>query len=200
MAIKGLSIPVFGKYNYNKDSGEVLYSDGIINPHAISYTLTINSTDGNPLYGDNRIIENDLPRFQDGELSLETDDLTMDTSKYLLGVKQITRTYGGDTVETLIYDEDQKSVVLGVGLIELHQNDDVDNYKAVILKRVVFSLPEDAATTKGESVEWQTKTITGNVSRSEEKTADAKYPWKEDAWFEKEEEAEKYLKAMLGVA
>ena len=57
MAVKGLSIPVFGHYNYNSTTGKVTYSGGMINPHAIEYTLTPESTDNNPLYGDNQIIE-----------------------------------------------------------------------------------------------------------------------------------------------
>lgn len=200
MAIKGLSIPVFGKYQYNPDSKRVSYVGGMINPHAIEYTLTPESADGSALYGDNRIIENDNPTFNTGTLSLGVDDLTQETSKYLLGIKTYQQTYGsGKTVEVAVYDDDQKAVALGVGLIELHQLDDVDHYRAVIMKRVIFNLPENTATTKGESVEWQTKTIEGTVSRSEAITENEKYPWMTDAWFESEANALEWLEYNLGV-
>lgn len=200
MAIKGLSIPVFGRYSNNAQAGTVTYTDGMINPHAIEYTFTAEAADGTPLYGDNRIIENDRQTFSTGSLSLGVDDLIQDVSKYLLGVKTIEQTYGeGKTVLVTVYDDEQSSPTLGVGIIELHQNDDVDNYRAVILKKVIFNIPEDTATTKGESVEWQTKTIEGTVSRSDENTAEQKHPWMNDAWFTSEADAVEWLKWNLGV-
>ena len=147
MAIKGLSIPVFGKYNCTE--GAVTYTDGVINPSAVSYTVSVESTDNNPLYANNRIKENDIGKFSTGTYTLETDDLDHEISKFLLGLKEITREYGeGKSVTSLVYDDDQKAPALGVGIIEEHQNDDVDKYKAVILKRVIFNIPEDAANTR----------------------------------------------------
>ncbi len=200
MAIKGLSIPVFGKYQYNPTSRNVSYVDGLVNPHAIEYTMTPESSDSNPLYGDNRVIENDKPTFNTATLSLGVDELDQKTSKYILGVKIYEQTYGNEKkVEVTVYDDDQKAVTVGVGLIELHQIDDVDHYRAVLLKRVVFNLPENTATTKGESVEWQTKTIEGTVSRSEAVTENEKYPWMSDAWFLSEADALEWLQYSLGV-
>lgn len=200
MAIKGLSIPVFGRYNYDPKTGKVTYTDGMINPHAIEYTFTPEAAEGSPLYGDNKIIENDRQTFNTGTLSLGVDDLIQSVSKYLLGIKTIEQTYGdGKTVMVTVYDNDQNAPTLGVGIIELHQNDDIDNYRAVILKKVIFNIPEDTATTKGESVEWQTKTIEGTVSRSDENTEEQTYPWMNDAWFTSEADAVEWLQWNLGV-
>jgi hypothetical protein len=198
MAVKGLSIPVFGKYNNN--NGTVTYTGGMINPHAVSYTVAVESSENNPLHGDNRIVENDIGRFSSGTLTLETDDLLQEVSKMILGVKELERSYGeSKTVTSLIYDDEQKAPELGFGIIEEHQNDNQDRYKAVILKKVTFNIPEDSATTRGESIEWQTKTIEGTISRSDENGANGKFPWKEEAWFDTESEALEFLKAMLGV-
>lgn len=196
MAIKGLSIPVFGRYNYNADTGKVNYSGGIINPHAISYTAAIESTDNNPLYGDNMVIENDVGRFSTGTLTLETDDLVGEVTMFLLDAKTVERQYGEDkTVQAIVFDDRMKSPTLGTGIIEEHQIDDVNQYKAIWFKKVNYSIPEDTATTRGETIEWQTRTIEGTIARSDE----AEHPWKEEAWFETESEAVEYLKAMLGV-
>lgn len=198
MAIKGLSIPVFGKYN--NANGTVTYTEGLVNPHAVSYTIAVESSESNPLRADNRIVENDAGRFSTGTLTLETDDLQQATSKFLLGAKELERSYGENkTVMSLVFDDDQKAPDLGFGIIEEHQNDNVDRYKAVILKKVTFNIPEDSATTRGESIEWQTKTIEGTIARSEENGANGKYPWKEEAWFDSESEALEFLKSMLGV-
>ena len=198
MAIKGLSIPVFGKYNNN--AGTVTYKEGMINPHAVSYTVAIESGENNPLRADNRIVENDKQRFSSGTLTLETDDLVQEVSEFLLGVKEVEKTYAeGKTVKTLVYDDEQEAPALGFGIIEEHQNDDVTQYKAVMLKKVTFNIPEDAATTRGEKIEWQTRTISGNIERSEEKNDQVVYPWKEEAWFASESEALIFLKEVLGV-
>ena len=198
MAIKGLSIPVFGRY-HNKD-GVVTYTDGMVNPHAVSYQISVTAGDNNPFYADNRIVENDYGVFSGGTLKLETDELTAETSKYLLGLKEVTRTYGeSKTVTSLVYDDTQKSPTLGYGIIEEHQINNVNKYKAVILKKVVFGIQEDAATTRGEKIDWQTKTIEGTISRSDEVDEEVNHPWKEDAWFDSEAEALVFLKSMLGV-
>ena len=106
MAIKGLSIPVFGKYN--NANGTVTYTDGMINPSAISYSITVEGAESNPLYGDNRVVEDDTQKFSSGTLTLETDDLTHEVSAFLLGAKEIERTYGdAKKVKSL----DRKSVV-----------------------------------------------------------------------------------------
>lgn len=200
MAVKGLSIPVFGHYNYNSATGKVSYSGGMINPHAIEYTLTPESTDNNPLYGDNQIIENDVPRFNGATLSLGIDDMVQETAEFVLGVKVIDMQYGADkTVKVTVYDDDQTPPFLGVGIIEEHQLNDGNRYKAVIMCKAQFNNPEATATTRGESIEWQTKTIEGNVTRSDATGEDGVHPWKTGAWFESEAEAIEYLKYMLGV-
>lgn len=199
MAIKGLSIPVFGHYQYNQDTNAVTYTDGFIIPHAISYSLTMEAGDNNPFYADNRVVENDIGTFSSGTLSLETDDLTQEASKKILGAVEIERTYGDKTVTTLIYDDSQDAPTFGFGLIEEHQVSDVTMYKAIWLKKVVFGNPEDAATTRGETIEWQSRTVEASVIRSDEMGDNGNHPWKEEAWFSLESEALGFLKAMLGV-
>lgn len=199
MAIKGLSIPVFGRYKFNAATKEVTYTDGIVGGHAIEYTLSVQSTDNNPLHADNKVIENDVGKFSSGTLSLGTDDLTAAVSKYLMGLKEESLTIEGLTeVTETIYDDEAVAPDLGFGIIEMHQKDNVDKYKGVIICRVTMNIPEDTATTRKQSIEWQTKTIEGTVQRSEENTAKRKHPWKREAWFDKEE-ALLYLKTVLGV-
>ena len=66
------------------------------NPHAIEYTLTPESTDNNPLYGDNQIIENEVPRFNGATLSMGIDDIVQEVAEFVLGVKVINMQYGAD--------------------------------------------------------------------------------------------------------
>lgn len=200
MVVKGFSRPVFGKYNYDAVAEKVTYTDGFANPHGIEYTAALEATEGNPLYGNNQIIENDVPRFNQGTLTLGVDGFDTVTSKYLLGIKTATFSMGGeDTVEEEVYDDDQKIPSLGVGMIELHQDNNEDHYRAVIFTKVTFSLPEQAAKTREGSIEWQTKTIEGAITRSEHKDENYRHPWQIAAWFDTEDKALAYLKKKLGV-
>ena len=196
MAIKGLSTIVMSDYEYNKEEGKVTYSNPTITDHAIEYSLAYTLSDDNPLYADNKIQENDQGTFQSGELTLGTADMPQDMSKSLLGIKIIQKTYGTLEASEGVYDDTQKAPFEGVGLIETHQIDDTDIYRAVFLTKARFSIPEEAATTKGESVEWQTKEITGTVQRSDEVTERENgynHPWMIDAWFSSEADATEWL-------
>ncbi len=197
MAIKGLSIPVIGDYKNNDNN--VTYSNPVVADKAVEYGVSWTTSDDNPLYADNAIAEQDSGVFQSGELTLGTADLPQELSKRILGLKNKTVTYGEEqTVEELIYDDEAKSPYLGFGVIELHQINNVDKYRAVFLPKIKFNLPEEAATTKGDSVDWQTKSISANILRSDLVDEDYSHPWMIDAWFESEAEAVTYLMYKCG--
>lgn len=146
MAIKGLSIPIVA--NYAASENTVTYSNGIVAGAAVEYTASWTTSEANNLYADNKIKESEAGTFQSGELTLGTSDLTQDVSKLILGLKEATFSYGESKEATeLVYDDDMKNPYLGFGIIELHQNDDVDEYRAVFLPKVRFALPENTATT-----------------------------------------------------
>ena len=81
MAIKGLSIPAFADYHY--DGNTVKYTNGFICGSAIEYGAEIETSEDNPLYGDDKIIEHDYGTFSTGTLTLNTSDLTQKDSKRL---------------------------------------------------------------------------------------------------------------------
>ena len=197
MAIKGLAVPVFGNYHYNGLS--VVYTDGFVAGAAIEYGIEVETSDNNPLHGDNRIIENDYGTFNTGTLTLNTSDLDQETSIRLLGLKEVKINVGEKEVTELVTDDDMKQTPKGFGIIETHQINDVDRYRAVILCKTTMAIPAEAATTKGESIEWQTKEIEGTITRSDENTENYKHPWKREAWFDTEKEAMEYLKTILNV-
>lgn len=200
MAIKGLSKLVVGKYAY--DESTVKYTEPQAVQKMVEYSLALNQSENNPLYADNGEAENDKGTFQNGELSITTDDLTQEVSVMILGTKENEEvTYDtSKTVTEQVYDDSMNPPDLGVGFIELHQNKGVDKYRAIFLHKVFFNVPEQAATTKGEQVEWQTPTITGVVQRSEASDDNGRHPWMTDAWFDSEDDALAYLMFKCGKA
>ena len=199
MAIKGLSKPTFGKYV--NTSGTISYTDGVACGHAISYTFDPSIDDDNPLYGDNMIVEHDFGHFKNGTLTLGTSELPDTVAAMLLGLTKVTKTIGEGTgaltVDQYFYDDDSAAIDVGIGFIEEHQVDDVDYYKAIVLPRCKKKFDSRSATTRGETIDWQTPSITFSVERSE----DAKHSWFiESKLLSSEADAQTYLNAVLGVS
>lgn len=197
MAIKGLSIPVMGVYNYDESTGNVTYTNPFIANKAAEYSVSWTTGDDNPLYLDNGIAENDKGSFQSGELTLTTGDLEQATSMKILGTKTYTENFTANgeqqTAAVQVWDDERNSPYLGYGIIEMHQINDVTSYRAVFFPKVYFNVPEEAATTKGESIEWQTKELPGTIQRSDAVTENGTHPWMEDAWFATESLARAWL-------
>lgn len=197
MATIGLSKPYYAIYA--EAGGVVSYSDGAVMGKAKEANISIETTEDNNLYGDNGLAETDR-RFANGTLTLSTTDLSQEVSKAILGLTEqaITGIDGvtDTSVKELVYDDAQVTPYLGVGFIIKKKVNGVYKWRGVVLPKVMFSVPEDAATTQGESIEWQTPELTGTIMRDDSAT----HVWKKEATFTTEAQAEAYIKARLGIA
>ena len=197
MATIGLSKPYYAIYA--EAGGVVSYSDGAVMGKATEANISIETTEDNNLYGDNGLAETDR-RFANGTLTLSTTDLSQEVSKAILGLTEqaITGVDGVTdiSVKELVYDDTQVTPYLGVGFIIKKKVNGAYKWRGVVLPKVMFSVPEDAATTQGESIEWQTPELTGAIMRDDSAT----HAWKKEATFTSEAQAEAYIKARLGIA
>ena len=196
MATIGLSKPYYAIYA--EAGGVVSYSDGAVMGKATEANISIETTEDNNLYGDNGLAETDR-RFANGTLTLSTTDLSQEVSKAILGLTEqaITGIDGvtDTSVKELVYDDAQVTPYLGVGFIIKKKVNGVYKWRGVVLPKIMFSVPEDAATTQGESIEWQTPELTGAIMRDDSAT----HVWKKEATFTTEAQAEAYIKARLGI-
>ena len=118
MAIKGLSMLIVGMYDYSGTGNKPTYSEPATVAKMVEYSLTINQSEDNPLYADDMDAEHDKGTFQNGELSLTTDDLTQEASKKVLGIRTEEFTYNTDKNATEgIYDDKRVAPYLGIGVI-----------------------------------------------------------------------------------
>lgn len=196
MATIGLSKPYYAIYA--EAGGVVSYSDGAVMGKATEANISIETTEDNNLYGDNGLAETDR-RFANGTLTLSTTDLSQEVSKAILGLTEqaITGIDGvtDTSVKELVYDDAQVTPYLGVGFIIKKKVNGAYKWRGVVLPKIMFSVPEDAATTQGESIEWQTPELTGAIMRDDSAT----HVWKKEATFTTEAQAEAYIKARLGI-
>ena len=196
MATIGLSKPYYAIYA--EAGGVVSYSDGAVMGKATEANISIETTEDNNLYGDNGLAETDR-RFTNGSLTLSTTDLSQEVSKAILGLTEqaITGIDGvtDTSVKELVYDDTQVTPYLGVGFIIKKKVNGAYKWRGVVLPKVMFSVPEDAATTQGESIEWQTPELTGTIMRDDSPT----HMWKREATFTTEAQAEAYIKNRLSI-
>lgn len=196
MAGIGLRKPYYAIYNYAEETGAVTYSGGGLLAKAVEFSASIESGDDNNLYADDGIAESDRS-FSNGTISITTDDLTTEASAAVLGItpKEITIGEASEKVKELVYDEDAVTPYLGFGVIIPKKRNGALSFRAVVFPKIMFNVPEDAATTKGESIEWKTPTIEGTILRSD---AD-KHPWKREVTVPDEAKAIAYIKKCLNI-
>lgn len=196
MAVIGLSKPYYGIYNVSGTT--VSYSDGAVMGKATEANIEIDTTEDNNLYADNAIAETDRS-FAGGTLTLSTDDLSQDVAKAILGLTENTITgiegVTDTSVKELVYDDTQTTPYLGVGFIVKKKVGGAYKWRAVVLSKVMFSVPADAATTQGESIEWQVPELSATIMRDDSAT----HMWKREATFTTEAQAEAYIKARLNI-
>lgn len=196
MAVIGLSKPYYGVYSASGTT--VSYTGGAVMGKATKANIDIDTTEDNNLYADNAIAETDRS-FAGGTLTLSTDDLSQEVSKAILGLTEqaITGIDGvtDSSVKELIYDDTQSTPYLGVGFIVKKKVGGVYKWRAVVLTKIMFSVPADSATTQGESIEWQVPELSATIMRDDSAT----HMWKREATFTTEAQAEAYIKARLGI-
>lgn len=194
--IIGLSRPLYAKYNNN--GGQVEYTDGGVLGRAVNVNVTIETATDNDFFSDNAKDCGDST-FGGGTVTFTPNDLTQEVSKVILGVQEqaitgITGITDTDPKE-LLWDNRQESPYLGFGFIVKHRCHTGVSWRGIILRKVQFNVPADAATTQGKTIEWQTPELTASIYRD-----DSEYEtWKQEATFTSEAQAQAYIMARLGI-
>lgn len=206
MAIIGVSKPKYAVYEYDEDTGKVTYSNGGTLGKMTQVDLVINTSEDNNLFADNGLAEADR-QFTDGTLTVGTDDLSQSVSRAILGAVEedlepelleiLNKMQGGEDFngKELIYDDRMETPYLGQGFIIKRQKDNAVSWRAVMLTKTIYNVPDESAVTQGESIEWQTPELVAAVMRDDSAT----HRWKRDCMFPTEEMAEVFLDYRLGI-
>lgn len=166
---------------------------------AVSADFTANTPEDNPLPANNSVAENDTSSGSGGELALELDRMTLEVAADLYGteVQDVSVTVGEDTVsgKEIVYKGLETSVPVGAAYIKLHQEDGKNIHEVMFYREMSFSRPSDSAETMGESVEWQTPEISGNVMGMQ---GDGSDPWYRVSRWPTQEAAIAYIYQLFG--
>lgn len=196
MATIGVSKPYYAVYS--NTGSTVSYASGGVMGKATQVDIEIETSEDNNLYADNGIAETDR-QFTGGALTLSTDDLSQQVSKAILGLKEqalgAIEGVADEDVQELIYDETQVTPYLGFGFIVKKVVGGVTKWRGIVLTKIMFSVPNDSATTQGESIEWQVPELSATIMRDDSTT----HMWKREATFTTEAQAEAYIKDRLNI-
>ena len=184
-------------------------SDGVVTGYeggtktlgkAISASFEPTEPDNNPLYANNSIAENDSSSGAGGTLTLTLDRLKQEAAVDLYGLTQktVAVTVDGQSVSGTGFDYtgNEQSAPVGVAFIKWNQiNDNRNNHEVVLYRKVTFGMPTIDAETLGETIEWQTPEITGNVAG---KDGDGTEPWYQTYVFPSQDAAIAFIVSVFG--
>lgn len=189
MARVGLSYPRYARYNNN--NGTVTYTNGGSLGKAISLDLTVDGANDNILYADNAPAES-ASSFAGGSVKIGTDDLYDDAAVDILGWERNELTEPEGAVE-IVRKAGAIAPYTGVGGIIKHIRGGATAWTALILTKTQFKDPGISVTTQGDTIEWQTSELEGNVMRDDSTDG----VWCRHATFTTEAFAKAYIDGIL---
>lgn len=184
MAKIGLKNFLFGILTEETD-GSATYGTAQKPAKAISCTVDISNNEAT-LYADDALAESDTS-FQSGTVTLGIDDEDDQTLATLLG-HQI------DENGEMVRNSTDTAPYVGLGRIITKMVRGVYKYKVEFLNKVKFAEPSQENNTKGETLEFGTSEIEGQVS------ALANGDWSKSQTFDSMAEAQAYLDGLFGTS
>lgn len=194
MARVGLSKPFYAKYAYGGTPAVVSYSDGANFAKAVELNIEVDDTEPVRLYADNGVAES-VSAFSNGTLTLTVDDLTLSETAALLGLTTSSSSSPAPVGTTLADLAENVPPMLGFGIVVKKIKGGQPKYLAIILPKVQFNVPADAAVTQGETVEFATQELTATIYKTDGDTP----VWRKRGEFSTEADAIAWIQGELDI-
>lgn len=157
MANIGLRLALWAPIAQENEHALPTYGDIITIGKAISAKTSWDRSEAT-LYADDMVAENENTT-PTGTLELNVDQIRDEALTAMLGMQEVTET-GGAKSYALTTDSAPNG---GVAYIRHGKKNNVAFYVAYVVHKVKFGYPDEEATTQGDSVEYQTDTISGKI-------------------------------------
>lgn len=189
MAKVGLKYPVYSPAT--ETEAGIAYGVGAVLAKAISADISIDSNDVK-LYADDGIGESDRS-FKSGTVKIGIDDLLPAAKVNLLDYIEGAVVDVGLGSKELTATGTASPPYVGFGFYGRKIKNNANLWRAVWLKKVQFAEPSDALKTKGETLEFATDELEGEIM------LDVTGTWKEEATFSTEAGAKAWLEGKAGI-
>ena len=178
----GLKYPVFALYS--DLTGVPVYSSGTVMGKAMSAGLAWDKNDVK-IFADDAVDEIDQT-IVGGTETLALNELTHEIQSLLLG--HIVNASG-----ELIVAETDIAPYVGHGFYGRVKRNNTNKFRAVWLTKMQFAEPNDDTTTLGETIAFQTPTVSGEIMK------DIIGQFKQEKLFDTEAEAKAWLEGKAGI-
>jgi len=191
MAKLGLKYPVAA---IATDTGSAMtYASGWVFAKAVNADITINVNDIKSS-SDDAVSETDKS-FKDGSLTIGIDDFSSESKVKALGYVE------GAVIDAVTGEKELTTAgayapYLGYGFYSKGRKTAVNYWRAVWLIKIQFGEPSDSFKTQGETVEFQTESLTASILTA---SWDATF-YKQEARFSTEAAAIAWLQAKAGIS
>lgn len=184
----GFSMPRVAKYSASGTT--VTYSNVMALARGVEVTLSPESSDDNKFFADNVASENSGVTFTGGTVSLTVDGLKDAARRFIFGLPAEENGWTD-------YGDSMEPPYIGIGYITRYMEDGVTSYVPTVIPKTRFSLPERAAATQEDEIDWQTEELEAAIFRSD----DANRTWlSEGKGYSTEDDALAALEAKLGAS
>ena len=188
----GMMYPVFAKINSHTEGSLPTYGSGVVIQEARNATITKTYND-NPLYGDDRIVDDD-----NGLLSMtcsfEPTGLSDSDRVLLFDEDEIAA--GGLTCQA---ESDNETPYGGFGYIRKMRLNGVKKFEAWIILKIKFTEESQATATKEGSISWGTPTLNGRAAGLYIDSSD-KLRWRIHETFDTIAAAKSWINTVLNVS
>lgn len=150
--------PIFGKCADNTPEKDSAIDDFVAIGKMVDVEIKPNFDEA-VSYGDDGIAEQ-VKEFKDADITNNIDELALAAAKKMYNFDE------SEDNENLIVDNAEKTSNYGsYGYIYGRRKNGVTSYTAVMLHRVLWDLPSEKSTTKGDSITFENESLTGKAYR-----------------------------------
>ena len=153
----GMMYPVFAPLTAHTDGSMPTYGTGVVIQEARNCTIS-KTYNSNPLYGDDRIVDDDNG-LQELTASFESTGLSDSDRKLLFGEEEIS--VGGITCQV---ESDNETPYGGFGYIRRMRDNGERRFEAWIILKIKFQEESQTTTTKEGSISWNTPKLSGRAA------------------------------------
>ncbi len=144
---------------YVNTNGTVSYSNAVKMGDAMTVDLELRWAEAR-LYAEGRLAEY-LREAIGGTASVGVKYITADAQTLLYGVRSGTRTVNQKTINSTLFGANDTGKYVGFSFYSDDMIDGVKKYTCALVTKARFSYPSMSRRTKGENIEFQTPTTTG---------------------------------------
>lgn len=192
--IIGYSYPYYALYS--NTGSTITYSDGNDLARGVGVDFKLDTADSTNWYANNVMAESAQVAFTGGQVTLTCDGMHDEVRKAVAGLPApSTETVGSSSVKFYDYDDRQSVPFLGIGFVIKYMENGVESFVPYVFPKVKLTPESYAATTQGESVDFQTNEYVFDIFRDDS----ANHRWQRIGEAQASEvEAYNAVKAVLG--